>query len=126
MKMKLYLASAIMALSWMSCSQEEVVNEKKGNVHTICAVIEGTTRSTVTDAGKFSWAEGDQISVHDGTNKDIYTYSGTGNDFTLQDTKTVSEPVVAYYPANESHSLMRILRIIFLLALILSIANLFC
>lgn len=97
---------AVVALSWMSCSQEEeVVNSMKMNGgKTINATIESITRSTVTDAGVFSWAEGDAISLLDGTNSDTYTYSGSGNGFTAPGSPEVSEPVFAYYPANESHT----------------------
>ena len=96
----------MIALSWMGCSQEEdAVNQMQMNGgKTINATIESITRSTVTDAGVFSWASGDAISVHDASSSDIYSYSGSGNGFTLPGEQTVTEPTVAYYPANELHT----------------------
>lgn len=104
MKSKFYLATAIVALLWIGCSQEEVVNETKGGAKTIYATIEGSSRSAVTDAGVFSWTSGDLISLLDANNKDIYTYSGTGNGFDSPTPTTVTTPIVAYYPANDSHT----------------------
>ena len=107
MKAKCYLAAAIVSLLWVGCSQEEVGNETKGGANVIYATIEGASRSTVTDAGVFSWAEGDEISLvgqtADGTIRDTYTYS-EGNAFTPPQSPEVTAPVVAYYPANESHN----------------------
>lgn len=106
MKIKFYLASAIMALSWMGCSQEDAIDELKSGANVIYATIEGASRSTVTDAGKFSWAEGDEIMLfdEDGTNKYTYTYSGTGDGFNPPSSETVNNPSLAYYPANEGHT----------------------
>lgn len=97
---------AMIALSWMGCSQEEdAVNQMQMNGgKTINATIESITRSTVTDAGVFSWAGGDAISLHDGNNYDIYNYSGSGNGFTLTGESKVTEATVAYYPASASHT----------------------
>ena len=106
MKSRFYLSMAIVALSWMGCSQEEdAVNQMQMNGgKTINATIESITRSTVTDAGVFSWAEGDAISLHDGNNYDIYNYSGNGNGFTLSEAPQVTTAVVAYYPASTLHT----------------------
>ena len=107
MKAKCYLAAAIVSLLWVGCSQEEVGNETKGGANVIYATIEGASRSTVTDAGVFSWAAGDEISLvgqtADGTVRDTYTYS-EGNAFTPPTSPAVTAPVVAYYPANDNHN----------------------
>lgn len=104
MKIRFYLATAIVALSWMGCSQEEATNEIMSGANVIQATIESSSRSAVTDAGVFSWTTGDEISLLDDSNNDTYTYSGTGNGFNSPVSGTVSTPVVAYYPANESHT----------------------
>ncbi len=104
MKIRFYLATAIVALSWMGCSQEEATNEIMSGANVIQATIESSSRSAVTDAGVFSWTTGDEISLLDANNKDTYTYSGTGNGFNPPASVTVTAPVVAYYPANENHT----------------------
>lgn len=104
MKIRFYLATAIVALSWMGCSQEEATNEIMSGANVIQATIESSSRSAVTDAGVFSWTTDDEISLLDVNNKDTYTYSGTGNGFNPPASVTVSTPVVAYYPANENHT----------------------
>ena len=104
MKIRFYLAMAIVALSWMGCSQEEATNEIMSGANVIQATIESSSRSAVTDAGVFSWTTGDEISLLDANNKDTYTYSGTGNGFNPPASVNVSTPVVAYYPANENHN----------------------
>ncbi len=104
MKIRFYLATAIVALSWMGCSQEEATNEIMSGANVIQATIESSSRSAVTDAGVFSWTTGDAISLLDGTNSDTYTYSGSGISFTPPQSQTVTTPVVAYYPAHSSHT----------------------
>ena len=108
MKTMNYLATAIVALLWMGCSQEELFNETKGSANTIYATIEGSSRSTVTDAGVFSWKSGDAITLVGENNgnviRDTYTYSGTGNGFNPPTPTTVTNPVVAFYPANDDHN----------------------
>ena len=97
---------AMIALSWMGCSQEEdAVNQMQMNGgKTINATIESTTRSTVTDAGVFSWAVGDTIQLIDKDgNKDYYLYT-EGNSFELIGEKIVTTPVIANYPANDNIS----------------------
>ena len=71
MKIRFYLATAIFALSWMGCSQEEATNEIMSGANVIQATIESSSRSAVTDAGVFSWTTGDKISLLDESNKDI-------------------------------------------------------
>lgn len=104
MKIRFYLATAIVALSWMGCSQEEATNEIMSGANVIQATIESSSRSAVTDAGVFSWTTGDEISLLDESNNDTYTYSGSGNDFTPPSPVTVTTSVVAYYPAHGNHS----------------------
>lgn len=104
MKIRFYLATAIVALSWMGCSQEEATNEIMSGANVIQATIESSSRSAVTDAGAFSWTTGDKISLLDESNNDTYTYSGSGNDFTPPSPVKVTTSVVAYYPANENHT----------------------
>ena len=107
MKKRFYLVMAMIALSWMGCCQEEdAVNQMQMNGgKTINATIESTTRSIVTDAGVFSWAEGDAISLHSGQKCDFYTYiSSSQNDFYLNVPSNVDFPQVAYYPGNTYHT----------------------
>ena len=97
----------MITLSWMGCSQEEdAVNQMQMNGgKTINATIESITRSTVTDAGVFSWAEGDAISLHSDEKSDFYTYNSSLSKFYLNTTPSnVDFPQVAYYPGNASHT----------------------
>ena len=84
MRIKNYLSIVMAALVMTNCSQEEELQDiqRSGDVHTLTATIEGSTRSAVTDGGVFSWTDGDKISVWDGSNKLTYDYSGTGDTFT--------------------------------------------
>lgn len=83
MKIKYYFSMIMAALVMTNCSQEEELQEIQQNgIHTLTATIEGNTRSAVTDGGVFSWTDGDEISVWDGSNKLTYDYSGTGDTFT--------------------------------------------
>ena len=114
MKIRFYLATAIVALSWMGCSQEEATNEIISGANTIQATIESSSRSTVTDAGVFSWTAGDQITLvgEESGNvvRDTYTYTGSGDSFEFDNaaasstSPSVEAPVVAYYPAHDSHN----------------------
>lgn len=82
MRIKYYLSIAMAALVMTNCSQEEELQDiqRSGDVHTLTATIEGSTRSSVTDGGAFSWTSGDAISVWDGDSYETYTYT-SGNDF---------------------------------------------
>ena len=83
MRIKYYLSIAMAALLMTNCSQEELQGiQRSGDVHTLTATIEGSTRSSVTDGGAFSWTSGDAISVWDGSSYAQYNYSGTGDNFT--------------------------------------------
>ena len=66
MKAKLYLILAVVACMMYNCSQEEVMEQPQKVTNTLTASIDGSSRSTVTDAGIFSWTAGDQISVWNG------------------------------------------------------------
>ena len=107
MKTRFYLVMAMIALSWMGCSQEEdAINQMQVNGgKTINATIESITRSTVTDAGVFSWTNGDAISLHSNDKCDFYTYNSSQSKFYLNTTsQNVENPRVAYYPGNASHT----------------------
>ena len=81
MRIKYYLSIAMAALVMTNCSQEELQDiQRSGDVHTLTATIEGSTRSSVTDGGAFSWTSGDAISAWDGDSYETYTYA-SGNDF---------------------------------------------
>jgi len=83
MKIKYYFSIAMAALVMTNCSQEEELQDiqQRGDVHTLNATIEGSSRSAVTDGGVFSWTSGDGISVWDGDSYETYTYSGEDNKF---------------------------------------------
>ena len=81
MKVKYYFSMIMAALVMTNCSQEELQDiQRSGDVHTLTATIEGSTRSSVTDGGAFSWTSGDAISAWDGDSYETYTYA-SGNDF---------------------------------------------
>ena len=82
MRIKYYLSIAMAALLMTNCSQEEELQgiQRSGDVHTLTATIEGSTRSSVTDGGAFSWTIGDAISVWGGNSYVTYDYV-SGNDF---------------------------------------------
>ena len=82
MRIKYYLSIAMAALVMTNCSQEEELQDiqRSGDVHTLTATIEGSTRSSVTDGGAFSWTIGDAISAWDGNSYVTYDYV-SGNDF---------------------------------------------
>ena len=65
MKIKYYFSIAMAALVMTNCSQEEELQDiqQSGDIHTLTATIEGSSRSAVTDGGIFSWTSGDAISV---------------------------------------------------------------
>lgn len=83
MKIKYYFSIAMAALVMTNCSQEEELQDiqQRGDVHTLNATIEGSSRSAVTDGGVFSWTLDDAISVWDGDSYEKFTYSGTDNKF---------------------------------------------
>ena len=107
MRTRIYLGLAMCALFMANCSQEDNNPLMEGNNHVISATIESAikSRSTVTEGGKFAWAQGDEISV---AKKDggfaTFVYSD-GNNFALkQGEESSAWGTVAYYPANASHT----------------------
>ena len=105
MKLRFFSIFALAGLLLSSCAVEEVpVTE-----HTILAVMEGDqTRTTVTDAGTFTWSEGDQVwlqttkgsvvgnlSSGEGTSSAEFTYGAVVGEMTGK----------AVYPYNEGHSI---------------------
>lgn len=101
MKTKYYLMAAAALLLMSNCSQEETPNQVQGGTNTLTAIIENGSRSAVTDSGIFSWTTGDKISVYNEIDFTEFTYSGSGNTFTSQETITPSN--LAIYPASDSH-----------------------
>ena len=83
MKIKYYFSIAMAALAMTNCSQEEELQDiqQSGDIHTLTATIEGSSRSAVTDGGVFSWTLDDAISVWDGDSYKKFTYSGADNKF---------------------------------------------
>ena len=105
MRAKYYLMMVAASLFMSNCNQEETPSKSQTGTKTLVATIEGSSRSTVTDAGVFSWADNDEIAVlGEASNRDVYKYSGTGDGFNIEGSSNVQTPVVAYYPANESHT----------------------
>ena len=100
MKLKYYFMSVASALMLSNCAQEETPQSSQGNVKTLTATIEGSSRSAVTDGGVFSWTEGDAISVWNGESFTEFTRSN-GNVFNSEEGITPSG--VAIYPANSEH-----------------------
>lgn len=99
MKAKLYLILAVVACMMYNCSQEEVLEQPQKVTNTLTASIDGSSRSTVTDGGIFSWTAGDQISVWNGL--DFVTYSNTsGNNFTTTENDPGTPQTYAVYPAG--------------------------
>ena len=105
MKLRFFSIFALAGLLLSSCAVEEVpVTE-----HTILAVMEGDqTRTTVTDAGTFTWSEGDQVwlqttkgsvvgnlSSGEGTSSAEFTYGAVVGEMTGK----------AVYPYNVGHSI---------------------
>lgn len=101
MKLKYYFMSVASALMLSNCAQEETPQSSQGNVKTLTATIEGSSRSAVTDGGVFSWTEGDAISVWNGESFTTFTRSN-GNVFTTSE-EAINPSGVAIYPANIGH-----------------------
>ena len=100
MKLKSVLMMAMVALVMTNCSQEEDAPQTlQGEITEFTADVEGQSRSTMTDAGVFSWVEGDKISVWDGSSFKQFTNEG-GNTFKGD---KITPSGYAVYPAG-SHS----------------------
>lgn len=100
MKIKYYFSIAMAALVMTNCSQEEELQDiqQSGDIHTLTATIEGSSRSAVTDGGVFSWTSEDAISVWNGSSKITYTYSGNGNVFNPSSGSSTNISGYAVYP----------------------------
>lgn len=92
---------ATAALLMTNCSQDDPMAQSQGGTNTLTATIEGASRSAVTDAGVFSWTEGDKISVYNGQGFTTFTLSG---DNTFSSTESITPSGVAIYPASTGHS----------------------
>lgn len=95
------LGMAALALVFSNCSNEELENVASQKVTSIKATIEQPViaRSTVDNTtGKFAWAEGDSISVYDGSKFVKFIYNESSKDFSAEGDVTPTE--LAYYPAN--------------------------
>ena len=101
MKVKSYLIMAVASLLMSNCSKEETPSQLQVGSNTLTATIEGSSRSAVTDGGVFSWTSGDEISVYNGADFTTYTYSGSGNAFSTNE--TITPTGVAIYPADDEH-----------------------
>ena len=80
MKTKVMLSMAALVLMFSNCSNEELENAASQKVTSIKATIEQPViaRSTVDNTtGAFAWAEGDSISVYDGSKFVTFVYDGT-------------------------------------------------
>lgn len=111
MKSRFFLAMATLSLVIAGCENKdfEEAGLLNGNVR-IKATMEQkeATRSSVDDSGKFTWAEGDKISVFTSTNGNrVFTLSSGIDkteatfDGTLQNDETMS--TCAVYPYNAGH-----------------------
>ena len=108
MKTKVMLSMAALAFMFSNCSNEELENKEFNGVTSITATIEqpNMSRSTVdiddeTKKGIFSWANGDQISVYNGSKFDTLTYNETIRKFVTS--SPITPNLVAFYPANNYH-----------------------
>jgi len=104
MKAKFYLVMAAVALLMTNCSQDESVSQSKGGTNTLTATVEGASRSAVTDAGVFSWTDGDAIAV--GNENGGYTKftHGTNGNFSAE--TSIVPTSYAIYPYNEAYTFL--------------------
>jgi major membrane immunogen (membrane-anchored lipoprotein) len=102
-------AGVVLTSLLVSCSNEDLLqgsNDQISNVATLTAYIEsdGDSRVEIADDGKFSWSDGDQISVQTSTGFDTWKTSsdainGTEAIFTSTG-DAASEGAFAAYPAT--------------------------
>ena len=97
MKINSFITMVMVALVMTNCSQNENLNEIIQDGFTeFIADVEGQSRSIMTDAGKFSWTKGDQLSIWNGRTFTTFTCTN-GNTFT-------GDPITpleyAIYPAG--------------------------
>ena len=98
MKINSFITMVMVALVMTNCSQNENLNEIIQDGFTeFIAGVEGQSRSTMTDAGKFSWTKGDRLSIWNGRTFTTFTCTN-GNTFT-------GDPITplnyAIYPAGD-------------------------
>lgn len=113
-KLIYFAFAAAPALLLAACAKTDEQQAPKGRVVTLSASIEEDeeTRAMVSDDGKFTWAEGDQIGVWTSDGKfTAFTLDGEGGSISgnfsaeLPDGIFVAEgPVVYPYNANHSYS----------------------
>lgn len=100
MRIKSILTMAMVALVMTNCNQDEYQEEiLQIGVTEFTAGVEGQSRSTMTDAGIFTWSIGDRISVWDGSAFNTFTCL-SGSTFTGN---PITPTMYAVYPAG-SHS----------------------
>lgn len=85
MKKLTLLGITVSALLLSNCSNEEVMqqNDTQRGVTLSASINESDSRAAVTDAGVFSWNEGDQISVHTSYTNPVwqtFTLKGEGGN----------------------------------------------
>lgn len=104
MKAKFYLVMAAVALLMTNCSQDESVSQSKGGTNTLTATVEGASRSAVTDAGVFSWTDGDAIAV--GNENGGYTKFTHGTNGSFSAETSIVPTSYAIYPYNEAYTFL--------------------
>jgi hypothetical protein len=105
-------AAAVALIAVTACSSQDFADFFKGDDGSIKAVIDSevATRSSATDAGEFTWAAGDEISVFNETsNLEYKLSSGAGtNAASFSPTTAIStskDKEYAFYPYNAAHSI---------------------
>lgn len=110
MKKTSFIISALSVLLLCNCTKNEIDAPVTG-LKTLKAVIEadGTTKSDATDDGKFTWAEGDKITVFtSGGNREGTLSAGHGTNsgtFQYELAENETEAGYAVYPAHSDHAL---------------------
>lgn len=110
MKRLFFFFTALVAFGVVSCQKEiktsdEIINPETGMQKvSITAISEGMTKTAYSDAGVFSWLEGDQISVRC-SNGYYYTFTaestGASSTFTGEIPAGTQIGDRAFYPADE-------------------------
>jgi len=104
MKKVLFFAAIASAFAISCTKAENDLMDPSAGRNVIQAVIEDDTRSSVTDGGTFNWTSGDKITLV-GADDSNATYNYvSGNNFSLVGSSSVTNPTVAYYPANDNHT----------------------
>ncbi|MGM9735837.1 MAG: hypothetical protein ACI3ZL_05440, partial [Candidatus Cryptobacteroides sp.] len=96
MKKSIYLAVAIV-LAAVSCQRTELVPEYNFSIKaTREAVVD--TKSTVSDAGAFSWVSGDAIGIYNGSSFNKLTTKDSGASATFSGTVVGTPGTCAVFP----------------------------